>query len=92
MNQKTASERAIKLLGPMGAARVHKKSPPGARYQVGLLDTEGVLRPVDTVGELRKLLQKPGPTFKKMAEGRTFEEALATVQMITDNVKESTPC
>jgi hypothetical protein len=72
---KEAQKKAVALLGPMGTARVHKGAP-GARYQIGLVDTDGVLRPVDTVEELQVLLKKPGPTFKKVSEGRDFVEAL----------------
>lgn len=63
MTRRQAQEKAVEILGKMGYVRVHKKGAPGTRYQVGFIDTEGVL--------------ETGKTFNKVSEGSSFEEALA---------------
>ena len=74
MSPKEANAAAVKLLGPMAVARIHKKSGPGSSRQIGLRDVEGVV-----------YLDKPFD-FKKVSEGRTFEEALHQAELATAEI------
>jgi hypothetical protein len=75
---KVAREQAVKLLGAMGTARVNKKTGPGARYQIGLSDPDGVLEERPTA-------------FKKLSEGRDFAEALDNAAELAGLAAEAQP-
>lgn len=81
---KQAQEKAVALLGPMGHAKVNKKTAPGSRYQIGLMDTEGVLVDEDfeSIEGIVNKLEKPGPVFKRIAAGRDFGEALQAAEAL----------